>query len=294
MGKILVIGAQGMLGRDLLPELRVSFPDDEILGWDMEEIDIRMEKETIEQIEALYPQIIINVAAYTDVDGCERNEEEAFRVNAEGMKHIALGARRCGAKVVYLSTDYVFDGKKGEPYLEEDSPHPLNIYGESKLKGEHYVQELTKEGLIIRTQWLFGKYGKNFVYAILKQAQEKEVISIVKDQIGSPTYTRDLSKAICALVQKRGQGIFHVANGGFCSWFVFAQKILSYAGIHGVKAIPIASEELDRPARRPSYSVFNTAKFLKTTGWNLRPWSEALKDFLFEIERGSIPGGKES
>lgn len=294
MGKILVIGAQGMLGRDLVPELRVSFPDDEISGWDIGEIDIRMEKETIEQIEALHPRVIINVAAYTDVDGCERNKEEAFRVNSEGMKHIALGAQRCGAKVIYLSTDYVFDGKKGEPYLEEDSPHPLNIYGESKLRGEHYVQELAKEGLIIRTQWLFGRYGKNFVYAILKQAQEKEVISIVKDQIGSPTYTRDLSKAICALVQKGAQGIFHVANEGFCSWFDFAQKILSYAKILGVKTIPIASEELDRPARRPSYSVLNMEKFRKETGWGLRPWSEALKDFLFEIGKGSDLGGEES
>lgn len=294
MGKILVIGAQGMLGRDLVPELRVSFPNDEILGWDIGEIDIRMEKETIGQLEALHPQVIINVAAYTDVDGCERNQEEAFRVNSEGMKHIALGAQRCGAKVVYLSTDYVFDGKKGEPYLEEDFPHPLNIYGESKLRGERYVQELTKDGLIIRTQWLFGKDGKNFVYAILRQAQEKKVLSIVEDQIGSPTYTRDLSKAICALVQKEAQGIFHVSNEGSCSWFIFAQKILHYAGIQGVRVIPITSEELDRPARRPSYSVFNTEKFMKKTGWKLRPWSEALKDFLLEIGRRSNPGGEES
>lgn len=293
MGKILVIGAQGMLGRDLVPELRVSFPNDEILGWDIGEIDIRMEKETIEQVKTLQPQVIINVAAYTDVDGCERNKEEAFRVNSEGMRHIALGAQRCGAKVVYLSTDYVFDGKKGEPYLEEDAPHPLNIYGESKLRGEHYVQELTQDGLIIRTQWLFGKYGKNFVYAILKQAQEKEVLSIVNDQTGSPTYTRDLSKAICALVQKEAQGIFHVSNEGSCSWFVFAQEILRHAGIRGVKTIPITSEELDRPARRPSYSVFNTEKFMKKTGWKLRPWSEALKDFLIEIGIYSDPGGKE-
>lgn len=294
MGKILVIGAQGMLGRDLVPELRVSFPHDEILGWDIGEIDIRMERETIEQIEALQPQVIINVAAYTDVDGCERNQEEAFRVNSEGMRHIALGAQRCGAKVVYLSTDYVFDGKKGEPYLEEDVPHPLNIYGASKLRGERYVQELTKEGLIIRTQWLFGKYGKNFVYAILKQAQDKEVLSIVKDQTGSPTYTRDLSKAICALVQKGAQGIFHVSNEGSCSWFVFAQEILRYAGIQGVKTIPITSEKLNRPARRPSYSVFNMEKFMKETGWKLRPWSEALKDFLFEIGRRFNSGGEKS
>jgi len=293
MGKILVIGAQGMLGRDLLPELRISFPNDEILGWDIGEVDIRRERETIEQIEALRPRMIINVAAYTDVDGCERNEKEAFGVNSEGMKHIALGARRCGAKVVYLSTDYVFDGKKGAPYLEEDPPHPLNIYGESKLRGERYVQELTKDGLIIRTQWLFGRHGKNFVYAILQQAKEKRVLSIVEDQIGSPTYTRDLSQAICALVQKEAQGIFHVSNEGSCSWFTFAEKILKYAGIQGVQVVPISSEELNRPARRPCYSLFNMEKLMKKTGQRLRPWFEALKDFLSEIGKGSHLGGEE-
>jgi len=293
MGKILVIGAQGMLGRDLLPELRVSFPNDEILGWDIGEVDIRRERETIQQIEALRPRMIINVAAYTDVDGCEGNEREAFGVNSEGMKHIALGAQRCGAKVVYLSTDYVFDGKKGTPYLEEDPPHPLNIYGESKLRGERYVQELTKDGLIIRTQWLFGRHGKNFVYAILQQAKEKRVLSIVEDQIGSPTYTRDLSQAISALIQKEAQGIFHVSNEGSCSWFAFAEKILRYAGIQGVQVIPISSKELNRPARRPSYSVFNMEKFMKITGQRLRPWSDALKDFLLEIGKWSNLGGGE-
>ncbi|MGQ9508299.1 MAG: dTDP-4-dehydrorhamnose reductase [Thermodesulfobacteriota bacterium] len=287
MSRILVIGARGMLGRDLLPQLQSSFPEEEVWGWDVEEIDIRKEKETIEKIEALCPRVVVNVAAYTDVDGCEQNRNEAFAVNAEGMRYIALGAKLCGAKVVYLSTDYVFDGKKTTPYLEEDSPHPLNIYGESKLKGERYVQELVKGGLIIRTQWLFGKHGKNFVYAIIRQAQEKKILSVVSDQIGSPTYTRDLSKAIAILIQKNAQGIFHVSNEGSCSWFTFGQRILGFWGMKEVEVNPISSEELARPARRPSYSVFNTSKFEREVGWRLRPWSEALKEFLLEIRKAS-------
>ncbi|MDP2973114.1 MAG: dTDP-4-dehydrorhamnose reductase, partial [Deltaproteobacteria bacterium] len=196
MSRILVIGAKGMLGRDLVHELQSSFPDDEVLAWDIDEIDIRKEQETIAKIEGVRPAIVINLAGYTDVDGCESNEHEAFVVNADGMRHVALGVRRCGARGVYLSTDYVFDGEKGAPYLEDDPPNPLNIYGRSKWKGEQSVLKLAGDGLIIRTQWLYGRYGRNFVTAILRQAKEKKVLSIVNDQIGSPTYTVDLSRAI--------------------------------------------------------------------------------------------------
>ena len=223
---------------------------------------------------------MINLAAYTDVDGCELNEEKAFAVNAEGTKHVALAASRCRAKMVYLSTDYVFDGNKREPYLESDSPHPLNVYGRSKWKGEQYVQELVKDALIIRTQWLYGRYGKNFVTSILRQAREKKVLSIVNDQIGSPTYTVDLAKAISALIQFDARGIFHVANSDLCTWYTFGQAILKLSGMDKVKVIPISSKELGRPAIRPSYSVLNCQKLKKETGLTLRPWSEALKDYL--------------
>ncbi|HSB03840.1 MAG TPA: dTDP-4-dehydrorhamnose reductase, partial [Thermodesulfobacteriota bacterium] len=217
MKRILVIGAKGMLGRDLVTVLQTSQQDDsaegfEIIEWDVDEIDIRQEASTLPRIESLQPSIVINVAAYTDVDGCEKNRDQAFQVNAEGTKHVAMGAKACGAKVVYLSTDYVFDGKKREPYLESDLPNPLNVYGQTKLKGEHYVQEWIEDYLIIRTQWLYGRHGKNFVSSILRQAKEKQVLTIVDDQTGSPTYTIDLSKAIRALIQHNSRGIFHVAN----------------------------------------------------------------------------------
>jgi dTDP-4-dehydrorhamnose reductase len=291
---LLVVGAKGMLGRDLMSVLNSSLPDDELVGWDIGEIDIQREEETITKIGNLRPDIVVNIAAYTDVDGCELDEKKAFAVNAEGMKHLGLAASRCRAKVIYLSTDYVFDGKKKEPYLESDPPHPLNVYGRSKLKGEQYVQELVRDGLIIRTQWLYGRYGKNFVTSILQRAGEKKVLSIVNDQMGSPTYTVDLAKAISILIQFDAQGIFHVANSDLCTWYTFGQAILKLSGMEKVRVIPISSKELSRPAVRPPFSVLNCQKLKRETGLSLRPWSEALKDYLttyrLEIDRPSRRG----
>ena len=280
MRKILVIGAKGMLGRDLVETLRSSFPEDEITGWDVEEIDIQEERSTVTRIGNLEPGVIINLAAYTDVDGCELNEKKAFAINAEGMKHVAVGAAACGAKVVTLSTDYIFDGKKESPYIEEDPPHPLNVYGRSKWKGEQYVLELVKDALIVRTQWLYGKHGKNFVASILRQAREKAVLSVVNDQIGSPTYTLDLSQAISLLIKRKTRGIFHVANSHSCTWYDYARTILKLSGIEGVKVIPVSSKELAYPAVRPAYSVLDTKKLRREMGLTLRPWAEALKDYL--------------
>jgi dTDP-4-dehydrorhamnose reductase len=295
MRRLLVIGAKGMLGRDLMETLHTTFRTDEILGWDIDDIDIREESSTVNKIEGARPEIVINVAAYTDVDGCELDEKKAFAINAEGMRHVASGALRCGAKVVYLSTDYIFDGEKREPYAENDPPNPLNLYGRSKLKGEQYLQELVKDRLIVRTQWLYGKYGNNFVRSILRQAKEKEVLSIVNDQIGSPTYTVDLSKVISALIQCDARGIFHVANSDLCTWYTFGQAILKLSGMEGVKVIAISSQELGRPAVRPSYSVFNTQKLKDQTGMILRPWSEALKEYLRSLASSSpIEGGRRS
>jgi dTDP-4-dehydrorhamnose reductase len=280
MRRILVTGAKGMLGRDLMGILHSSFSRDEVIGWDIEEIDIRKEEDSVAKIGTVQPEVVIHLASYTDVDGCELDKEKAFAVNAEGTKHVALAVSKCRAKMVYLSTDYVFDGKKGEPYLEGDSPHPLNVYGRSKLKGEQYVQEWVKDSLIIRTQWLYGSFGKNFVDSILQQAREKGTLSIVNDQIGSPTYTVDLAKAISKLIQVDARGIFHVANSEPCTWYTFGHAILKLSGLNRVRVLPISSKELDRPAARPSYSALNCQKLKKETGLTMRPWSEALKDYL--------------
>jgi len=283
--RILVIGAKGMLGRDLMKVLHSAFPADkepnwETFGWDIGEIDIREEKGTVTRIANLRPKIIINLAAYTDVDGCESNEAQAFAVNAEGMRHVALGALECHAKVVYLSTDYIFDGRKKDPYLEEDPANPLSTYGHSKWKGEQYARELVEDALIVRTQWLYGRQGKNFVTSVLRQAVEKKVLSIVNDQIGSPTYTVDLSEAIAVLLRYDARGVFHVANSDLCTWYTFGQGILKLSGMEKVKVIPISSKDLGRPAIRPAYSVLNCQKLKQVTGMVLRPWSQALKDFL--------------
>jgi len=277
---LLVVGAKGMLGRVLMGILHSSFSKDEIIGWDIEEMDIQKEDESVAKIEKLGPEIVIHIAAYTDVDGCELDKEKAFAVNAEGTKHVALAASKCRAKMVYLSTDYVFDGEKGEPYLESDSPHPLNVYGHSKLKGEQYVQEWVKDSLIIRTQWLYGPFGKNFVASILQQAREKSALSIVNDQIGSPTYSADLAKAISELIQFDARGIFHVTNSDLCTWYTFGKAILELSGVNRVRVLPISSKVLGRPAARPSYSVLNCQKLKKEIGLTMRPWSEALKDYL--------------
>jgi dTDP-4-dehydrorhamnose reductase len=269
-----------MLGRDLIGILHSSFSNDEIVGWDIEEMDIQKEDESVTKIETLRPEIVIHLAAYTDVDGCELNQERAFAVNAEGTKHVALAASRCRAKMVYLSTDYVFDGEKREPYSETDPPHPLNVYGRSKLRGEQYVQECVEDSLIVRTQWLYGPFGRNFVNSILRQAREEKSIPIVDDQTGSPTYTVDLAEAMSGLIRFDARGIFHAANSDFCTWYTFGQTILKLWGINRVKILPISSKELGRPAARPSYSVLNCQKLKRETGWTMRPWSEALKDYF--------------
>jgi dTDP-4-dehydrorhamnose reductase len=280
MGRILVVGAKGMLGRDLMEVLPFSIPGDDVVGWDIEEIDIQKREEAVTKIEKLQPDVVVHIAAYTDVDGCELNKEKAFAVNAEGTRSVALVASKCHAKMVYLSTDYVFDGDKREPYLENDSPHPLNVYGQSKLMGEQYVHALVEDFLIIRTQWLYGPFGKNFVSSVIRQAREKSALSIVDDQTGSPTYTADLAKAISVLIQFDARGVFHVANSGLCTWCTFGQTILKLSGVNRVKVIPISSRELGRPATRPSYSVLSCQKLKEETGLTMRPWSEALKDYL--------------
>jgi len=269
-----------MLGKNLMGVLHSSFSRDEVIGWDIEEIDIRKEDDSVGKIEALRPEVVIHLAAYTDVDGCESDKERAFAVNAEGTKHAVLAASKCRAKMIYLSTDYVFDGEKREPYSESDPPHPLNVYGHSKLKGEQYVQEGVSDFLIIRTQWLYGPFGKNFVDSILRQAGEKKTLSIVDDQTGSPTYTIDLAEAICELIQVDARGIFHVANSEICTWYAFGQAILKFSGVNRVRVLPMSSKELGRPAARPSYSALNCQKLKKETGRTMRPWSEALKDYL--------------
>jgi len=252
-------------------------------------LDITDGEKTYRQVTKINPDIVIHTAAYTDVDGCETNRDLAFRINGLGTRNIALTCQRFDTELLYISTDYVFDGEKGEPYAEFDRPNPQSIYAKSKYWGELYINSLSNRFYIIRSSWLFGKNGKNFVTTILNLAKEKKEIEVVNDQIGSPTYTKDLARAIAQLVGAEREdssnranlyGIWHITNSGQCSWYEFAREILQGSG---VLVKPISSEKLNRPAKRPKFSVLDNYVW-RLQGWEpLRYWKEALKDYLKEI-----------
>ena len=270
---ILVIGANGMLGHDLMATL-----EGDVRGLDLPEIDITSFESVRRVLLTLKPEVIINAAAYTDVDGCETNVETAMAVNGEGVGLLALAAREIGAKLVQISTDYVFNGGKGSPYLEDDGQEPLSVYGESKLAGELNAA-MAPDFLIVRTQWLYGIHGKNFVETMLRLAKEKSELAVVDDQIGSPTFTRDLALAIKALLDNGCSGIYHAANGGYCSWNEFAKAIFEVEGLT-VTVNTMTTKELNRPANRPLYSTLECSKLAADTGFQPRHWREALKDYL--------------
>jgi dTDP-4-dehydrorhamnose reductase len=277
MKKVLVVGALGMLGQDLLKVFAKGY---EVIGVDKEEVDITRQGATLKTIKEIAPAVVINAAGFTDVDGCEKKMRKAFAVNGEGAKNVAKGCMETGAKLVYVSTDYIFDGEKKTPYRESDTPNPLNIYGESKLMGERYVEELLDDFLIVRTQWLYGRHGRNFVETILALARERDSIEVVHDQKGSPTYTTDLSKTIAALLRKDLKGTFHVSNKGSCSWYDFALESVRLAGVSGVEIVPVSSTDLNRPAKRPLYSVFNCQRLEQEAHIEMRPWQVALEDYF--------------
>jgi dTDP-4-dehydrorhamnose reductase len=266
-----------MLGRDLVPILS---GEKQVWARDIDDFDITDRKRVQQEVEALQPQVLVNAAAYTDVDGCESRKEMAFAVNAEGARNVALACAAIGGRLIHLSTDYVFDGSSQIPYREEDIPNPLNVYGSSKLQGERYIQEILENHLIIRTEWLYGRHGKNFVDTILKLAGQQKELRVVDDQRGSPTFTRDLGFALDRLVGMEARGILHVTNSGSCTWFEFTRQILHVKGYDHIQVIPISSEELARPARRPASSVMDCRQYEKLTGRKMRPWKEALGVYL--------------
>lgn len=275
--KILVSGSKGMLGTDLV---RVLEPAHTVIGVDLDELDITDRDAVEDRLASLAPDVLINAAAYTDVDKSEEQKDLALRVNADGAANLALGCRAAQARMIHVSTDYVFDGREQRPYSEEDRPNPLGAYGRSKWEGEKRIKEILPEVCLVRTAWLYGKAGKNFVKAILAQAEKTSRLRVVDDQRGSPTYTLDLALALRGAAEKGLQGTYHVTNQGACSWLEFAEKILELAGKKGVEVDPITTEELGRPAPRPANSVLDCGRFEKATGMKLRRWEVALKDYL--------------
>ncbi len=277
----LVIGSKGMLGTDLVRLLLER--GIKTVALDLDELDIRAADSVMDALETHRPSVVINVAAYTDVDGCESRPEEAFSANAQGPENLAKASLATGSFLVHISTDYVFDGNKRSPYLEEDPINPLGVYGRSKAEGERSIRELLPDRhCIVRTQWLFGLHGKNFVEAILSQAQKRDVLRVVGDQKGCPTYAPDFAASLIGLCGLSARGTFHVTNSGETTWYEFARRILELAGITTVHVEAMSSQELDRPAPRPAYSVLDNSRFIELTGSRLRRWEEALEAYFNE------------
>ena len=280
--KIIVLGANGMLGFDLVKHLNeVEFGNDvQLVNVDRDDVDISNKVQTRHFVEQHNPDVIINCAAYTDVDGCEENYEMAYSVNATGVMNVASAAKECGSKVVHISTDYVFDGSSRNVYTEESPVNPLSVYGKSKLKGEEHLQGILSDFIIIRTAWLYGgKNYKNYVQTMLGLGEKLEELNVVVDQIGSPTFTADLAKAVYLLVKGGHTGIFHVTNSDSCSRLEWSRKIFEISGTK-IKLKPVTSDKFPRPASVPAHAILSCEKFNSVTGVQMRRWDEALVDYM--------------
>lgn len=279
--RFLILGSRGMLGRDLLEECEKRGV--EAIGLDLPEFDITNRISCEDTLLTIRPNVVINCAAYTDVNRAEAERQQAFLVNAVGAGHVARACRAAEAHCIYLSTDYVFDGTKADPYVEDDPPCPVNAYGASKLAGEHRTMAEALHWTIVRTSWLYGAGGRNFVRAVLSQGKKVGSLQVVSDQIGAPTYTRDLAAALVEVAQRRLHGILHITNEGFCSWYEFACAIVELAGLQEVKVTPIASQEYPSPARRPANSRLLDTR-ARARGIAPRPhWRDALIRYLEEL-----------
>jgi dTDP-4-dehydrorhamnose reductase len=278
----------------------VPFSQASFVGADLPEIDITDPDSIGTLLDGFRPDLVINCAAYTRVDDAESNRDEAMRVNAEGALNVASAAASSGAKVVHISTDFVFDGRKSGAYRETDRPAPLSVYGESKLEGERLVARSAKDHLIVRTAWLYGRNGRNFVTTIIEQARQKPELTVVDDQRGCPTWTRDLSRAIWELCKADARGIVHAAGRGSCSWYEFAVEIVRQAGLK-TRVRPITSWEWVAgfaaarddagepkcPAVRPANSALDTSLLTRLTAFEFPRWQDSLARFLEEVRRGS-------
>jgi dTDP-4-dehydrorhamnose reductase len=274
--RVTLFGATGLLGKALLHE----WDGNSVTALSSRDADIREPARVLEVIQKAQPEWIVLAAAYTDVDGCESNAELAFAVNRDGAVNVARAAKQVGARLLFLSSDYVFDGKKTTPYEVGDPRNPQSVYGRTKAEAEIKILEMLPERCIVRTSWLFGVGGKCFPDTILKLAASRPALDVVKDQRGSPTYVIDLARAIVALCRKNGNGIVHVTNSGECSWFEFALQIVQRSGL-AATVRPISSEQMARPAPRPAYSVLS-ASSLDARGITMPSWQEALDRYLEE------------
>jgi dTDP-4-dehydrorhamnose reductase len=274
--KVTILGGTGLLGKALMP----TWSGDEVIGLGARDVDIRDPQKVREVVNAKRPDWIILAAAYTDVDGCESNPDLAFSVNRDGAVNVAHAAKEVGTRFLFLSSDYVFDGRKTSPYETDDLRNPQSVYGRSKAEAELRLLDVLPDCCIARTSWLFGKGGKCFPDTILKLAASRAALDVVNDQRGCPTYAADLAAAIIQLCRANASGIVHATNSGDCTWFEFAREIISASGL-GTEVRPVNSAQMARPAPRPTYSVLSS-RSLQRFGITLPIWQDALRRYLQE------------
>jgi len=281
--KIIVIGSQGQLGREVLKQFDKNCYD--ITEVDKNELNIAVLDDVVSMVRTIKPDVVINCAAYTNVDACESDFDTAFKVNAIGPRNLSIAAKEVNAKIVHISTDYVFDGKgvlkdgRIRPYVEYDSAHPQTAYGKTKLEGENFVKLFNDKHFIIRTAWLYGE-GKNFVRTMLDLSQKKDVfLKVVNDQRGTPTSTEELTGMIKYLIHTDNYGLFHGTCEGQCTWYEFTKEIFRIKGIT-TEVIPCTTQEYPRPAPRPAYSVLENYMLKLTSNYMFRDWREALEIYL--------------
>jgi dTDP-4-dehydrorhamnose reductase len=273
---ILITGARGQLGY----ALRETLKNEKLSLTDLPELNLTSHQDTLNYILTVKPEVVIHCAAKTNVDECELNPDAAYMVNVLATKNVVNACQITNSLLVYISTDYVFDGCKNQPYHEYDLCKPINIYGKTKWQGEEIIKMHLNKFFIIRTAWLFGDIGHNFIKTILKIADESRSLKIVNDQVGSPTYAFDLAVAIAQLIQTKAYGIYHITNFGNCSWFEFARQILKYADQKDVSLEPITSEELNRPAPRPRYSIL-AHDTLNSIAITMPSYQDALQRYFY-------------
>ncbi|GIV34597.1 MAG: NAD(P)-dependent oxidoreductase [Chitinophagales bacterium] len=275
--KILVTGANGQLGTELRT-LAVQYPRYSFIFTDLDQLDITRAAATEDFIRNCRPHFLINCAAYTAVDLAESNMEAAFSLNTEAVRTLAHITAALDIKLIHISTDFVFDGRKNRPYVEDDLPAPLNIYGKSKWRGEEACLQENPHSIIVRTSWLYSPFGNNFVKTVQRLCREKKDIGIIYDQIGTPTYAHDLAAALMVVVSKASRdtwGIFHYSNEGVCSWYDFAEAIKNLSRL-SCRILPLETSEYPTPAKRPAYAVLNKKKIKQTFGIDIPHWQQSL------------------
>lgn len=291
---ILITGSKGQLGNEFqsiirngraeIGEISDVIKKSEVVALDVDELDITNLNEVKRLLNNLKPEVVINCAAATNVDGCESNEDFAFKVNSIGPRNLAIACEEIAAKLVQVSTDYVFSGAGIKPLAEYDLTAPYSVYGKTKLLGENYVREFSTRYFIIRTAWLYGYVGHNFVYTMRKLGKEKDVINVVNDQRGNPTHANDLAYHILKLIETDYYGVYHCTGKGECSWYEFAKMIIELSGGKCIVK-PCSSDEYKSPTKRPEYSSLDNMMLRNTVGDEMRNWQDAIRSFIDRIDK---------